>query len=204
VSSVLSVNAGRADVLTALKNRKSIIGIAAAFAVVMIWLVGFFLPQGAKLNTIHSQTQQAQAAHAALEARLARLKTYSAESAVFIALEQRLNAALPSTADVYDYITSLSNAANATGMTLLSVGPSPAVAAGSVAAIPVALGTRGSYDQTLAFIKALYALPRLTIITSVSISGGGASSNRSTQLSETISIDILAQRGVLASPQATS
>jgi len=112
---------------------------------------------------VNSQTQAAQTQQTALQDRLARLKTYSKESAEFEALSQRLTAAVPVTSDVYDYITALSNAAAATGVDVSSVSPSSPVTGGNVAVVPVSLSVSGSYDQTLAFIKALYALPRLTI-----------------------------------------
>jgi Tfp pilus assembly protein PilO len=74
-----------------------------------------------------------------------------------------------------------------------TVNPETAVASGNVAIVPVTVSVRGTYDQTLAFIKALYALPRLTVISSIQISGGGTDTNRSTQLSDEFDLDIFAQ-----------
>ena len=140
----------------------------------------------------------------AAQDRLARLKTYSKESAEFEALSQRLTAAVPATSDVYDYITALSNAAAATGVDVTSVSPSSAVTGGNVAVVPVSLSVSGSYDQTLAFIKALYALPRLTIITQVSLTGGGNGTARSTGLTSEFSLYILAQTSALAGSTPTT
>jgi Tfp pilus assembly protein PilO len=66
------------------------------------------------------------------------------------------------------------------------------VVVGPVSVIPVSISASGTYDQTLAFIKALYALPRLTVISSVDISGGGTQTTRSTALQSTYSLDIFA------------
>jgi Tfp pilus assembly protein PilO len=105
---------------------------------------------------------------------------------------------------VYDYITSISNAAAATGMQVSSVDPSPPVTGGNVAVVPVTVGATGTYDQTLAFIKALYALPRLTIINQISISGGGTGTSRSTPLVAQFTLDVLAQPSALVGSSANT
>jgi Tfp pilus assembly protein PilO len=183
--------------VAALKSRPVLLGIGVAVLVVILWLVVFFVPQGHKLSAINNQTQQARNEQAQLNARLAELRKYSSESSVLQALNGRLQAALPSTEDIYDYITALSNAAKTTGVVVQSVTPSVPQAAGNIAVIPVSVQTKGTYDQAVAFIKALYALPRLTVITEVSLSGGGTDSTRSTPLDETFSLEIMAQRSVL-------
>ena len=193
------------EVVYALRQRKVQIAAAVGLVVLLIWLVAVFVPEGRKLAAVNSQTQHAQTQQSVLQDRLARLKAYSKQSAEFEALSQRLTAAVPATSDVYDYITAISNAAAATGMQVSSVDPSQPTSDGNVAVVPVTVGAMGSYDQTLAFIKALYALPRLTIITQVSISGGGTGSSRSTGLTDQFALDILAQPAALAgSTPATS
>jgi Tfp pilus assembly protein PilO len=193
------------EVVAALRQRKVLIAAAVGLVVLLIWLVAVFVPEGHKLAAVNAQTQQAQTQQSALQDRLARLKAYSKQSAEFEALSQRLTAAVPATSDVYDYITAISNAAAATGMQVSSVDPSLPTTDGNVAVVPVTVGAMGSYDQTLAFIKALYALPRLTIITQVSISGGGNGTGRSTGLTDQFALDILAQPAALAgSNPATS
>src|ERR1017187_4865244 len=181
------------EVLAVLRQRKVLIAAGIGLVVLLIWLVAVFSPEGHKLAAVNEKTQQAQTQQTALQDRLARLKAYSKESAQFEALSQRLTAAIPPTTDVYDYITAISDAASATGVKVTSVNPSPAVSSGNVAVVPVTVALTGSYDQTLAFIKAIYALPRLTVTTQLSITGGGAASNRSTGLTSQLSMDILAQ-----------
>jgi Tfp pilus assembly protein PilO len=191
------------EILTALRQRKVLIAAGVVLVVLLIWLVAVFVPEGHKLAAVNAKSQQAQAEQSVLQDRLARLKAYSKQSAEFEALSQQLTAAVPTTTDVYDYITAISNAATSTGMKVSGVSPSAAVASGTVATIPVTVSATGRYDQTLAFIKALYALPRLTVITSISISGGGTGSNRSTTLTDQFSLAILAQPSVLSTPSAS-
>jgi Tfp pilus assembly protein PilO len=193
-----------AEILAVMRQRKVLIGLVVGLFVLLIWLVAVFTPEGHKLAAVNSQTQAAQTQQTTLQDRLARLKTYSKESAEFEALSQRLTAAVPVTSDVYDYITALSNAAAATGVDVSSVSPSSPVTGGNVAVVPVSLSVSGSYDQTLAFIKALYALPRLTIITQVSLTGGGNGTARSTGLTSEFSLDILAQTSALAGSTPTT
>jgi Tfp pilus assembly protein PilO len=191
------------EVLKVLRQRKVLIAAGISLVVLLIWFVAVFSPEGHKLAAVNGKTQAAQTEQQVLQVRLARLKVYSQQSAQFEALSQLLTAAVPTTIDVYDYITAISNAAAATGMKVTNVDPSPAVAGGGVAIIPVAVSAAGTYDQTLAFIKALYALPRLTIITQVSITGGGTGSTRSSPLTDQFSLAILAQPSTLSQPTAT-
>jgi Tfp pilus assembly protein PilO len=186
------------EIIGVLRQRKVLLATSVGLLVVLIWLVAVFVPEGHKLAAVDIKAQQAQTEQAALQARLMRLRGYSKESAQFQALGQRLTAAVPATSDVYDYITAISNAAAATGMQIASVDPAQPVTGGKIAVVPVTVGATGTYDQTLAFIKALYALPRLTIITDVSISGGGNGTSRSTGLTTQFSLDILAQPSALA------
>jgi Tfp pilus assembly protein PilO len=192
------------ELLTVLRQRKVLIGAVIALVVLLIWFVAIFSPEGHKLAAVNTSVQTAQTEQSTLQARLERLKAYSKESAVFEALGQRLSAAVPPTSDVYDYITAISNAAAATGMQVSSVDPAPPIAGGNVAVVPVTVGATGTYDQTLAFIKALYALPRLTIITQISISGGGTDTSRSTLLVDQFTLDILAQTSALVGSSANT
>ena len=180
------------DVMAILRQRKVLLPAAAALLIALIWVVAVFNPQGHKLASVNASVQSAQNQQYALQARLDRLKIYSKESAKFEALAARLSTAVPSTTDVYSYITALSNAASATGLKIASIGPGTAVADGNVAAIPVTVAASGTYSQTLAFIEALYALPRLTVIEQLSITGGGNGTNRNTVLTDQFRLDIFA------------
>ena len=185
--------AGTSQALAGLRNRTMLLIIGGALVVLLIWFVAYFSPSGKQLSSVNAQTVSAQTQQAQLNEQLARLKVYANQAGALLQLSNRLTAALPSTTDIYDYITELSNAANATGVTILSVSPdTPTSTPGKVTLIPVQVSTQGSYDQMLAFMKALYALPRLTIMNSVQLSGGGSGTNRSTQLSASFDMDIFA------------
>ena len=168
--------------------------IGGALLVLLIWFVAYFSPSGKQLSSINAQAQSAQTQQAQLNEQLSRLKSYSKQTGALLQLSDRLTAALPTTTDIYNYITELSNAASATGVHIVSVTPNTPSAGttGKVSVISVAISVGGNYDQMLAFMNALYALPRLTVISSVQIAGGGAATNRSTQLAGTFEVDIFA------------
>jgi Tfp pilus assembly protein PilO len=191
------------DLLGVLRQRKVLVSAGVTLLVLLIWLVAVFNPEGHKLSNVNSEVQAAQSEQASLQARLDRLRVYSKESAVFEALGQRLSAAVPPTADFYDYITAISNAAAATHMAVSSISPGNPSSAGNVTAIPVVLAASGNYSQTLAFVKAIDALPRLTVITQLSISGGGTNSGRSTVLTDEFNMEILAQPSAVHAPSTS-
>jgi Tfp pilus assembly protein PilO len=180
------------DRLAGLRNRTMMLLIGGSVLVLLIWYVAYFAPSGKQLGAIGAQTQTAQTEQATLNTELARLRSFSKETGALAALSDRLGDALPATTDIYDYITALSNAGSSADVKIGSIDPGAAAVAGPVSVIPVSITASGTYDQTLAFIKALYALPRLTVISSVDISGGGAATSRSTVLTSTFALFIFA------------
>ena len=183
-------------------SRTLVIAIVVTLVVVLVWLVAFFNPQGHKLSGLQTQEQQAQSEQLQLESQLAILRADSKESPVLRALSQKLSAAVPSS-DGGNYVylgTTLPDTATAAGVHIESISPGTPVPAGSVSVTPISVATQGTYDQTLAFIKALYALPRLTVVTNLQLGGGGPGTTRGTVLQETIDLDIFAQ----ASPSAAT
>lgn len=184
--------AGTAPALAGLRNRTMLLVIGGAMLVLLIWFVAYFSPAGKQLASINTQTQTALVQQSQLDQQLARLRTYSKETGTLLQLSDRLSTALPPTTDIYDYLTALSNAAASAHVTIQSISPSAATTAGALSVIAVQVATTGSYDQTLAFVKALYALPRLTVISSLQITGGGAGSTRSTSLQGNFALDIFA------------
>jgi len=184
--------AGTSPALAGLRNRTMLLVIGGAVFVLLIWFVAYFSPAGKQLASVNAKTQTALVQQSQLDQQLARLRSYSKETGTLLQLSDRLSAALPPTTDIYDYLTALSNAAASAHVTIQSVSPSTPTTAGALSVIAVQVATTGSYDQTLAFIKALYALPRLTIISSLQISGGGSGSNRSVALQGSFALDIFA------------
>ena len=124
---------------------------------------------------------------------MAQLRATSRAVPKLLALQSQLNGLIPPTPDVFNYITLMSNTVSAAGVHLVSITPTTSgipVTGTNLQGIPITLSTTGTYDSTLGFIKAIYALPRLTVINTMSISGGGPTTNRSTTLTESFSLTI--------------
>ncbi|MGH9082933.1 MAG: type 4a pilus biogenesis protein PilO [Acidimicrobiales bacterium] len=174
-----------------LRRPRSMLGVAVALVVVLVWLLAFFLPQGRKLSSLHAQEQALTGQVDAGNAKVAELRVESQHSAQIQAMVTKLGAYAPATSDI-SYIATLSNTAKAAGLTVASIGPGTAVAVtGSpYSAIPFSVQVEGSYDSVLSFVRAVYALPRLTDIDSVAITGGGPKTDRSTPLSATFQLEI--------------
>jgi Tfp pilus assembly protein PilO len=176
-----------------LKNRKIQMGAVGALVLIVVWLVAFFLPQGSQLAKYTTKEQTLQGQQALLEAKVAQLRKTSAATPQLLLLQAKYDAEVPSTTDVFNYFTLISNTATASHITLSSItpgtGPNP-VPGTSLEGIGFTLNTTGSYDNMLSFIKAIYALPRLTVINAVSVSGGGQQTSRATVLSETFTLTI--------------
>ena len=84
----------------------------------------------------------------------------------------------------------LQNTATA-GVTVTTLSPSPSlrqVLRQHFATVVVQMDVTGTYDATLALIKGLYDLPRLTSIDTLSITGGGPTTNRSTPLTTALEL----------------
>jgi len=165
-----------------------LVAIVVALVVVVVWLLAFFLPQGSKLSkldtqetALRQQVQQGNARVAALQREALTAPKLQAELA-------KLKAYVPATPDEFTYPSILKAAVSAAGAHFVSVtigsealpvaGSSP----GSFTVIPVTLDVTGTYDQLLSLVTRIYALPRLTDIPTMDITGGGPGTNRSTAL----------------------
>ena len=79
-------------------------------------------------------------------------------------------------------MSSLQTAASAAGVAELSVSPTPpatssagaASAASGVSALAVSITANGGYSEVLQFLHGLESLPRLLVVTNVTIAKGGA------------------------------
>lgn len=182
-------------VVTALKRPVVMIGIGVALLVVIVWLMLFFLPQGHKVSTLQNEKASLQEEVNLDEARVARLRTESEHVGQIQSMYSTLSGYVPATEDLYTYIQTLSGAANTAGVSITSLVPLPLQSvSGTFSAVPITATVKGTYDHVLAFIKAIYALPRLTDINDIDITGGGIGSNRTTPLSVDLDLAIFTRQ----------
>lgn len=177
-------------------SRVKISGRAALVTLILVaalaaWLLVFFLPETHKLHNLDAQRTTLQSTVTADRARLQRLKDEAAHVNQIRAMYDRLEGYVPSTGELYTYIHTISAAAKAAGVTITSLSPGGLVAAGTAySALPIGASIKGTYDHVLAFLKDLYSLPRLTDINSLSVSGGGPGTTRSSLLTVSLQLAI--------------
>ncbi len=198
--------------LATLRRTPILIGIVVGVVIVLIWLVAFFLPQGSKLSKLSAQQTQLQQEVTAGNAKVAHLKNTFEHAGQLEAMLSSMEAYVPSTPDIFkstaNYTSTLSAAGTAAGVTVTSVNPSGAhtpvdssastsstsstgsgkSSTASFTTIPITVQVTGTYDDLLSFIKGIYALPRLTVITSITVSGGGPGTSRTTVLKVDLSL----------------
>ena len=181
-----------------LKTTPAIITMVVTVVVVIIWAVAFFIPQGNKISSANAQAATLQQKVNQGNAHVAALKRAAqTEGKLKARLAQLTGYILKTPNQVYNYITDIDATVTASGMNLVSVSPSPAsssasgpggAAAGPFAPIAVALDVNGPYDNLLKLITDIYKMPQLTLINSVTISGGGPGTNRTTALTCNLSL----------------
>lgn len=156
----------------------------------VIWLVAFWFPQGTKLAKLDAKRQVLETQQEALETKLAILQRL--KNSNLSQLNGLYSTLVPNALDNTQYIKMINTIVNQSGVKLITLSPpvGAASATGGVTAIPVALQTTGTYDQELALIQKIYALPRLTTIGNMSVTGGGPNTTRYTTLNVSFSMDV--------------
>jgi Tfp pilus assembly protein PilO len=165
-------------------TRRSVVVVLAAVAILVAWLLAYYLPESHKLDRLDRQQISLQSTEAADEARLAQVKKEAHHVGQIDAMYQHLEGYVPATEELYTYIHTIAAAAKTAGVTITSLNPSALepVPDTSYSAVPISASIKGTFDNLLAFLKALYSLPRLTDVNSVSVSGGGPGTNRGVTL----------------------
>jgi len=183
------------------KRPRVFLSVAGALLFLIIWALAYFLPQGSKVTSLKAQEATLQSQVAQGNAKVLKLRHTYQHATQIKAEESKLNSAVPATSDAYNYVQALSSAAAAAGVHLTSIeisaGTSPSTTSTSggkksstvsVSPIPLALMAKGTYDQILSLIAAIYQLPRLTDINELSINGGGPKADRSTVLTVNLTL----------------
>jgi len=179
------------DIVAALRKPKTMVAVAVAAVIVIVWLLAYFLPAGSKISTLNTETAAIQTEITAENAKLAAIRHTGKSIAMLRAMKASLGAYVPSTIGIYDYVDQLSATVAKSQMALTTVTPGAdtPISGSPYTTVGVELTVKGTYDHLLSLITNLYAMPRLTVITTLTISGGGPGTNRSTPLDATLDLD---------------
>lgn len=173
-------------------SRQGALIVVIVAAVLAAWFLAFFRPESHKLETLDARRTTLQSSVSVDQARLRRVQDEAAHVTQIQAMDNHLVGYAPASEELYTYIHTISDAARSAGVTItsLNAGGIAAVSGTSYSAVPISASIKGTYDHVLAFLKGLYAMPRLTDINNVDVSGGGPGTNRGTVLSVSLQLAI--------------
>lgn len=167
-------------------NRRSLlIGLGAAFLVLLIWYFLLWNPRGNAIDAAKSRREAAEGQVAELTARLNQLRDAQRNEASTRAQIARLQEAIPDEANLAQFILDSNDAATRSGIDFLSISPTPPAAGSTVDAatgapvqgvvpsqITLSISITGGYFQVLDFVNRLTDLPRIVVIDGLTVSGG--------------------------------
>jgi Tfp pilus assembly protein PilO len=150
-----------------------VIVAAAAVLIVVVWYFALYKPKSDDVASTKDEVAAAETEGQSLEATLARLQAIDQPQQQ--ATLERLNAAIPETPDLADFIFQANNAAAESGVDWLSISPSPpaASATGGPTEITLSIQVSGGFFQVLDYLNRLESVPRLVVVDSVNVTAGG-------------------------------
>jgi Tfp pilus assembly protein PilO len=171
-------------------KRNAIIAVVAgALVVILIWYFALYKPKSNDVSSTQDQVSSAQRAQQGLEATLARLRSLDKERPQQQATLDKLNAAIPESPDLADFIFQANTAAADSGVEWLSISPTPPVPSttGGPSVIALNIQVQGGFFQVLDYLNRLEGLPRLVVTDTINLSAGaGASSGSSGSTTSTL------------------
>ena len=166
-------------------NRKLFRALIVVLAVALVGFGWYFLlwgPQQSKISSLNSQVSTLESQQSALQLQISQLESAKRNLPKLIAEAKTVTGAIPKNPDLSGFMSSLQTAASAAGVAELTVSPTPpaassagaASAASGVSALAVSITANGGYSEVLRFLHGLESLPRLLVVTNVTIGKGGA------------------------------
>jgi Tfp pilus assembly protein PilO len=157
-------------------RRGLIIGlVAGGVVIVLLWWFALYSPATKELDDTKTKTEQAESAQQSLEATLGRLQDLARNAPQQEAILRRLNAAVPETPDLADFIIQANQIASESGIDFLSIAPSPPAASttgGTTSTISLSIQIKGGFFQVLEYLNRLEDLDRLVVVDTISLGGG--------------------------------
>jgi Tfp pilus assembly protein PilO len=155
-----------------MKRTGWIVLAAAAVLIVLVWFFALYKPKSDDVASTKDDLSAAETDGQSLEATLARLRAID-QPQQQATLEQ-LNAAIPETPDLADFIFQANNAAAESGVNWLSVSPSPPAASttGGPTEIALTIQVNGGFFQVLDYLNRLENIPRLVVTDTVNVTAG--------------------------------
>jgi len=180
-------------------NRRLLIPVGIGVALIVIWFVALWSPQGSALSDARKRKDQALQQQATLRDQLTRLQQAQRDQPLKQSELETLRVAIPDDPNLAQFILDVNDASSKAGIDFLSISPTPPGQTGTATTPPgasagaaplnsirVAMTVSGGYFQVLDFMNRLNSLPRIVVIDSVTM-GGGSSSGGTGQASASAS-----------------
>jgi Tfp pilus assembly protein PilO len=168
------------------KRNQLLIGGAVLLVIVLLWWFLLYKPLGDDLSSAQAQTASEQKKTDSLQADLTRLQSQAKNASQQQALLHKLDAAVPEQPDLAEFIIQANDIADQSGISFLSIAPSPpATGTGGASVINVTITLSGSFFQLEDYLRLLEQLDRLVIVDGLTISASSGSSSSSTTGSST-------------------
>ena len=154
-------------------TRRNIIVVAAAIAVLLLaWYLLLWSPTSADLSAAKERRVAAETEAAQLEQRLQTLRLAAEDLPALTATYERVTSAVPEEPDLAEFLLAANDAAKRAGVDYLSVSPQPPALEAGPSKIGVAISVGARYDQLLAFMEELLAMPRILVVDSIQVAPG--------------------------------
>jgi Tfp pilus assembly protein PilO len=161
-------------------KRTTIAAIAVGGVVlVLLWYFVLFSPTSKDLDDTRDEVASVENQNQELENTIRRLKELSRNSPQQQATLRALQAAIPATPDLGEFILQANDIASEAGIDWLSIAPTPPTAgsgSGPESTISLSIQVDGGFFQVLDYLNRLEDLERLVLVDSVSVSTGGSES----------------------------
>jgi type IV pilus assembly protein PilO len=138
--------------------------------IALIWWFGWMSPEASKLSSANSQIQSDQATISSLNTQIAALKNEDQQLPKLVHYLAFFSLAIPPLPESGDLTTQLYDLSLATKTDMNSLSDATTADTGAgYSVIPVEIALVGSHNSVLAFLRGLYALPRLVTIQGVDL-----------------------------------
>jgi Tfp pilus assembly protein PilO len=173
--------------VNALKRNPLIVIGVGLLVIVLLWYFLLYAPLGDDLSSAQAQTSEEQKKTDGLQADLARLQAQAKNSTQQAALLRRLDAAVPEQPDLAEFIIQANDIADQSGISFLSIAPSPPAAGTGASVINLTISINGSFFQLQDYLRLLEKLERLVIVDGITISASSGSSGSTGSTDTTVS-----------------
>ncbi|HET6874068.1 MAG TPA: hypothetical protein VFH70_04780 [Acidimicrobiales bacterium] len=178
-----------------LRNKAVLFAVLGAVVIVGGWYAVLWGPRSSSYAKAEKDVAAMTSQAGQLQAQVSRLRAEALQAPVRQAQLAKLQSAIPGDPQLAQFILALDNAATQAGVDLETIAPAPPTASTGGAgvsssgtagppppAVKLSLSLKGTYAQILDFIDRVDSLPRLVVIDSVAVNGGGTGNQLSVTL----------------------